>query len=302
MNLRKVERQTQRSGKKRKTLFPFFFLICALILLCNSSIAAQKIAFLIPEKNSESQIVNEKIQTALSENFKILNDSLAESAAFSFPNLNFFNLSTEEAQNIGRAVGCDFFIVLKAETLRRQSLVKSAYFESYAVFYLVSSRTGRLVCWKLSSFEAETAVKSEKKLLASIGNLAAEISVNLQTAKENELNETPTSDLAELPDEDSPEAKVFRSPLPYRRFKPEYTSLADLYGVTATIDATVDLDENGKISRVEISRWAGYGLDESVKETIRKMQWRAAERNGKPLPIRVLLRYNFKKLEKEDDQ
>ncbi len=113
------------------------------------------------------------------------------------------------------------------------------------------------------------------------------------------LSELPTPE--ELPDENSPEAKNFRTPLPYRRLSPEYTAMANLYDITATVDSLVDLDENGKITRIEITRWAGYGLDESVAATIRKMQWRAAERNGKQLPIRVLLRYNFKKIDHDDE-
>jgi hypothetical protein len=138
--------------------------------------------------------------------------------------------------------------------------------------------------------------------LDSIEILASDISVNIKTFSTREISETPVPKLAELPDEASPDAKNFRSPLPYRRLKPEYTSVANLYAVTATVDATVDLDETGKVLRVEITRWAGYGLDESVEETIRKMQWRSATRDGKPLPIRVLLRYNFKKIETDEDQ
>ncbi len=56
-------------------------------------------------------------------------------------------------------------------------------------------------------------------------------------------------------------------------------------------------DENGKILKVETARWAGFGLDEAVAENVRQMNWRPATRNGKALPIRVLLRYNFKKIE-----
>jgi hypothetical protein len=52
--------------------------------------------------------------------------------------------------------------------------------------------------------------------------------------------------------------------------------------------------------RTQIVRWAGYGLDEAVTETVRRMNWRPATRGGKALPIRVLLRYNFKKIEKEE--
>ena len=40
-------------------------------------------------------------------------------------------------------------------------------------------------------------------------------------------------------------------------------------------------------------------LDESVDKTVRAMNWRPAERNGKSLPMRFLVRYNFKKIDKE---
>jgi hypothetical protein len=51
--------------------------------------------------------------------------------------------------------------------------------------------------------------------------------------------------------------------------------------VTATIDVLVDVEADGGITKIEIVRWAGFGLDESVAETVRKMNWRPAERNGK---------------------
>ncbi len=102
-----------------------------------------------------------------------------------------------------------------------------------------------------------------------------------------------------MPAENSPEAKSFRPPLPYKRIKPEYTQVANLYSVEATVNIEVEVSENGKILKTEIVRWAGFGLDESVTETIHKMQWRAASRNGKTLPLRVLLRYNFKKIEED---
>ena len=81
---------------------------------------------------------------------------------------------------------------------------------------------------------------------------------------------------------------------------PPYTALANLYRVTATVDIEVDFDESGVVSHTEIVRWAGFGLDEAVAETVRKMNWRPALKNGKAIPIRVLLRYNFKKIEKEE--
>lgn len=289
-----------KAGKKCGGLFyvPLLLLIAHCLL---PAVSAQKIAFLFPQKNSISEIISENLENVLAKDFKILDDSMAEIAARSFTDINIYNLSIVEARNLGRAIGCEFFIAGKAETLRRASLSKPDYYESYTVVYLVSSRTGQLVFWKLSSFEGENPDAAEKKLQASIENLAAEISVNLKSSLQKELSETPLPKIAELPAENSPDAKIFRSPLPYRRIKPEYTSAANLYGVAATVDALVDLDENGSIARIEITRWAGFGLDESVTETIRKMQWRAAERDGKALPIRVLLRYNFRKIEDDEN-
>jgi TonB family protein len=261
--------------------------------------AAQKLAFLTPEKTQRSQIVNEKLQSMLAKDFKILDDSMVETVSQSLSEMNVFNLSREEARNLGAAIGCDYFIVQKADTLRRASLSKpTAYYESYAVVYLVSSRTGRLLFWNLSKFEADASPEAERKMLAATDDLAAEISSRLKASKQ--IAEIEQAGFAELPGEDSPESKKFRPPLPYRRFKPQYTDAANLYNVAATVDAAVDIDENGKVLRIEILRWAGYGLDESVAETIRKMQWQPALREGKALPIRVLLRYNFKKLESRE--
>jgi TonB family protein len=130
--------------------------------------------------------------------------------------------------------------------------------------------------------------------------LSSELSDKLKIVSTEELNEKPSAKLEELPAENSTEAKNFRPPLPYKRIKPEFTQLANLYSVEATVEIEVEIDENGKILKTEIARWAGFGLDESVTETINKMQWRAASRNGKNLPLRVLLRYNFKKIDSNE--
>lgn len=262
-------------------------------------ISAQRIAIITPNEKSQSLAAKEKLSASLSKKHKIINGDLAKSVFQSTAFENPFNLSTEEAQNFGSAVGCDYFLLLKAENLRRTSFEKAEYYESYLASFLVSARTGRLVFWKLKNAEDDKEASADKKLYDSIDDLSNEISTNIVLAAKNEIIEVLPS-VAELPDENSPEAKNFRSPLPYRRMRPVYTAAASAYGVKATVDASVDLDENGGVTRVIITRWAGYGLDESVIKTINEMQWRAASRDGKALPIRVLLRYNFKKIEKED--
>jgi hypothetical protein len=60
----------------------------------------------------------------------------------------------------------------------------------------------------------------------------------------------------------------------------------------------IDLDAEGKFLRTEITRWAGYGLEDSVEKAVHAMNWRPAEKAGKIAAARFLVRYNFKKLEK----
>jgi outer membrane biosynthesis protein TonB len=44
-----------------------------------------------------------------------------------------------------------------------------------------------------------------------------------------------------------------------------------------------------------VVRWAGFGLDEATVATVRQLHFFPAMRNGAAVPLRVLLRYNFRK-------
>ena len=280
-----------------QTLRIFFLLLAAHGLLL--TVGAQRIAVLAPEKTGASESFAENLKTSLSEKFKVLNSSLSETAFLSVNAEKPFNMTADEAKIAGAAIGCDFFLLIKSENLRRFSLAKKEYFEAYAAVYAVSTRTGRLVFWKLQSFHGFESKTAEKLLFESVNDLAKEISEKLPVISAEELNEKAVK-IEEIPAENSPGAKDFRSPLPYRRISPQYTATANLYSIAATVDIEVDFDESGRILKTQIVRWAGFGLDESVMETVRQMNWRPASRNGKPLPVRVLLRYNFKKIEKEE--
>jgi len=273
--------------------------IFALILSIPISVAAQKVAVLTPDGTAASRSFAEKLETELGRRLTVIDDSLGEAAFAASSPATPFNMTTAESKSIGAAIGCHFFILVKSATLRRSSLKQNEYYESSAAAYLVSSRTGRLVFWKLSKVEAANAKDSQKQLDQAISTIALEMIDNATAALKSELTEPVMPSMEEPPSDNSPTAKNFRAPIPYRRFKPEYTAAAFLYGVEGSVEILVDLDARGTILRTEIVRWAGYGLDESVEKMVRSMNWRPAERNGKPLPMRFLLRYNFRKLEKE---
>jgi len=251
-----------------------------------------------PEKTEAAAKYSAKFELSLSEKLRVLDDSLSESAFAASAPANPFNLTIAESRKAGSAIGCDFFILISPVIARRSASGRAEYYEASAATFVISSRSGRLVFWRMPRFEAEKSQTAEKSLFDSTGSLASEIVSRLKSVSREELAETPARDIEEIPDENSAADKNFRAPVPYRRIKPEYTADAFLFDIKATVDIVVDLDENGSILRTEIVRWAGYGLDESVTDAVRKMNWRPAERGGKRLPMRFLLRYNFKKFEK----
>ena len=96
-------------------------------------------------------------------------------------------------------------------------------------------------------------------------------------------------------DEKAAEVQGIRLPRPYRRLRPEYPQTAARAEAEATVDLVVDVGADGEVSEVQIVRWAGFGLDESAVATVRKLHFFPAMKNGTPIPMRVLLRYNFRK-------
>lgn len=218
------------------------------------------------------------------------------------------NLTLEEARDLGAAIGCDFYLTGDAQTLRRTTSTRPVYYEAYASVFIVSARTGRLIMWERPSFEAASAAEAEKMLLDELDARAPRYITALRAAEESERGEREMSVtrfapvIEEVPDESSPQAKGLRLPAPYRRMRPVYPETAARAEAEATVDVLVDIDAEGEVSRVEVVRWAGFGLDEASVSIIRQMHFRPAMRDGVPLPMRVLLRYNFQRPKKEDAQ
>lgn len=212
------------------------------------------------------------------------------------------NMTLADARDLGATLGCDFFVLGDAQTLRRTSFAKPLYFEAYASIFLVSTRTGRLLAWDHLSFDGATAVEAEMQLLAEIP-LRARRYLPIVI---NALREEPAALAAarqrtdaailidDAPGENEAEANGSRSPRPYRRLRPRYPETAARAEAAATVDVLADIDAQGEVVRVEVVRWGGFGLDEEVVETVKRMHFRPALRDGSPVSVRSLLRYNFR--------
>ena len=234
----------------------------------------------------------------------LIDRDMARSAARGAGYAGSLNMTLAEARSLGASIGCDFYVTGDAQTIRRSSSARPVYFESYASIFVVSSRTGRLVLWDRPAAESDTAERAEASLLASLdGRAGGRYASALASAFEREERERfDTSgeeehgaviDLSN--DEGAEVLKDLREPAPYRRLRPAYTDAAFRAEAEATVDASVEIDSGGEVREVSIVRWAGFGLDEEVASTVRRMHFRPAEREGEPVAVRVLLRYNFRR-------
>jgi TonB family protein len=238
----------------------------------------------------------------------VLDRDLSGAAARGVGYNGSLNLTLAQARNLGAAIGCDFLITGDAQTVRRSSSARPVYYESYATVFVVSARTGRLVLWDRPAAEADKPEQAETSLLKSldaskVARYAASIA-DARAGEERERLERAAYDGADAiidlsTDEGAAEHKDLREPAPYNRLRPVYTEAASRAEAEATVDALADIGADGTVTRVEIVRWAGFGLDESVSTTIRRMHFRPAARDGEAVPVRVLLRYNFRKPSKD---
>lgn len=254
------------------------------------------------------QILTE--DSAATKQFALIDKDLATAAARGSGFQGSLNLTTQEARDIGAAIGCEFYFIGDAQTLRRVPSTGAAYFESFASVFLVSARTGRLVLWERPLERRDTAAEAMQSLLQVLasGDTRHRYQVGIRRALEDERAqresaiEKPASIIEVMSEDNNVENQDTRPPRPFRRFKPPYPDAAARAEVEAVVDVLVDVDARGEISHLEIARWAGYGLDQSVIDTVKQMHFFPAMRAGVAIPMRVLLRYNFRKPPKSEDQ
>jgi TonB family protein len=232
---------------------------------------------------------------------RLVDRELARAAARGAGYRGSLNLTLREARDLGTAVGCDFLLTGDAQTLRRSPAERPFYFEAYASVFVVSAHTGRLVMWERPAAEGPTPERAEAALSEALDARAAAPN-HAPAPRHRAPEEGPRpaeppagANVIDLSAEDAGRREDVREPAPFRRVRPAYTEEAARAEAEATVDALVEIDAEGRVARVEVVRWAGFGLDEAVAEAVRAMHFRPAARDGEPVASRVLLRYNFRR-------
>jgi TonB family protein len=159
-----------------------------------------------------------------------------------------------------------------------------------------------LLMWDRPSFNNDDAGKAYELLLQQLPDLSGRLAVAMRRASEDERVERtviPTSPphlIEDAPDDEkTAAAQGLRLPRPYRRMRPDYPASAASAEAEATVDVSVEVGADGEVGDVQIVRWAGFGLDEATLATVRQLHFFPAMKNGTAIPMRVLLRYNFRK-------
>ncbi|HLA12738.1 MAG TPA: TonB family protein [Pyrinomonadaceae bacterium] len=288
-------------------LFPLLVILGSLVSLApieNQQTTSARVAIVNLGRSGFAVLATKRLFQSLKKTeLLVIDPDQSRAAARGFGYEGSLNLTRKEAMDLGAVLGCEFYVIGDVETLRRSPSSAGPYFESYATLFIVSARTGSLVLWLRPSFQAQTIKESETQLLDEISGLKVRTKTAeaIRQANSDEQNERELAlgqnepVVLEAPDEEQAAAQGLRLPRPFKRLQPGYTEEAAQAEVEATVDIVAEIDGNGDVHHARVERWAGFGLDEATLQTVKQLRFFPATRHGKPLPIRVLLRYNFRK-------
>ena len=291
---------------ERRCSANFYLIVLLLLLPVNSHAQAGKVSVLDfgpqPIAQRAAEILRDRLRAGGA--VQVADADLSRAAAKGIGYAGSLNLTVTEARDLGAALASEFYIIGDAQTLRRSSFEKPVYFESYCSIFLVSTRTGKLLLWDRPSFESDEATRAEAQLsqyLADESFINRLIAIISKTRQEERLQSTVLNTAVDAVIEEAPEdekvaaTQGIRLPRPYRRLRPGYPDTAARAEAEAVVDVAVDVGADGEVGEIQIVRWAGFGLDESTVATVRQLHFFPAMKNSAPIPMRVLLRYNFRK-------
>jgi TonB family protein len=248
------------------------------------------------------------------------------------------NMSKDEARRIGGALGCDFFVLGKAEVFTRSEREKEEHEEAFIGVMIVDGRGGSLAAFDFLNDRGATKKAALSAVIKLLDRRASSYVERMsQFRRERESSDpaqpqrdknTTASDLEKVTElekvEDMPDAGSalgaefkpgagfktgaelktgagfktgdgFKAPEFLNRVKPEYTEEANMANLVATVEARAVFRANGEVGEIEITRWAGFGLDEAAERAIRQLKFKPATRDGRAVSVRASVRYNFRR-------
>lgn len=225
----------------------------------------------------------------------IVADGLTDAAAHGVGYDGSLNPTRDDVRRLVSAIGAEIVVLGTSSVVERESADPSRRWDAFAGVFLVDGRSGRLLRYRGLSFLAASREAAEALLISAV---AAEVATWVDVVR---------SDGIEIADERNSEDTAFvdfvlqpeGSPglIPPRFFSrpvPAYTPDADRVHATATVELLVEFLPDGSYGRIDVVRWAGFGLDEASILAVRSSKFWPARRDGVSVPARAMLRFNFR--------
>jgi TonB family protein len=216
------------------------------------------------------------------------------------------NMSRDEARRLGAAIGCDFFITGKRDSFTRSDAKEESHEEALVGVMIVDARTGELAVFDLINEKALTraaALETVTKALTTRAAVYVERMIAHRAGRDAARRAGEVAErIEDLSDADSTAVAGFTPPEFLNRVKPEYPIDAERADITATVEASAVFRADGTVGEIQITRWAGFGLDEAATHTIRQLKFKPATRDGHPISVRASVRYNFRRLSEPTQQ
>lgn len=236
----------------------------------------------------------------------LIDQSIVQPALAGFGYDGSINMSKDEARKLASVIGCDFFIVGKAEAFTRSERANESHEQAYAGVMIVDGRTGALTAFDFISNKAATTEAVQQSLMKTLDARAAgyidrmmQVRAQAPTPRSRDSASSASTagdPIEDVPAEDSPRSLGFKPPEFLNRVKPDYPTEAEMADISATVEAMVVFRSNSDVGAIEITRWAGFGLDESSERAIRQLKFKPATRDGNPINVRAMIRYNFRRV------
>lgn len=211
------------------------------------------------------------------------------------------NLHRDEARALGQSLGCDYYFLGKTIITRRLETGEKFHLEASAAVFLVETKTGRLVHFQFERGEGPEEKTAFERLSSFIRTRWPDYIARLKEAHSQRQTMIETI-IAPAAREILMDGEAEQQPVFFRRLKPLYTETAEQADVAATVELEADFGDDGVARRIDVVKWAGYGLDESAIETLKQLRFKPAEQHGKRITIRGLVRYNFRRPQAQADR
>ncbi len=285
----------QQATGNRSALVSF----CFCLLLYHPSPAQETARIAVVDFTGDGQSEAVLFRQMVAREFALVDEELVRAALRGSGYTGSLNLSREEARAPGMSIGCDYYLLGIVRVARRIVSAEEFYYDGLAGIFTVETRSGRLLLFDLTRTKAadeKTARAQLDELLKqswkkSSGAITQAVS---RSHTESAISNRPPVEVIEVLGDETRQKNIAQ-PVFYQRLKPRYTEEAESLSIVATVELEAVFREDGQVGDVEVMRWAGFGLEESAIATLRQLRFKPAERDGKAVSLRALVRYNFRR-------